>query len=350
MSAEFDISDIIIRSFKKNLTEEEQAFLDVWKSESRENRLEYLDYETIWKELGRLSKPVKVNLPRSLSETRSKAGINSSKINWKVVLMQAAAVMLLAVLFNVTYHYLFQKNVVHKAVNMAFQEVKANYKTQTRLELTDGTTVFLNSGSTLRFPLSFSGLDKRMVQLTGEGFFIVAENKDQPFVVDINSLLISVTGTRFNVDAYPGNRKVTVALDEGEVVLQKETAKEINDLVVMKPGEVVAYDLDRNKMRIFENQNLNKYIAWTEGKILFYDDPIRTVVEKLENWYNVDIEIADKRLECYRFTGTFFDEPLTQVLYLLSISSRMEYTVIPAKKMENNSYSKRKIILRSKRT
>ena len=93
---------------------------------------------------------------------------------------------------------------------------------------------------------------------------------------------------------------------------------------------------------------MSKYTAWTEGKIVFSNDPVSTVTEKLGNWYNVDIEIADRKLQKYRFTGTFIDEPLEQVLNILTLTSHMQYKVIPATKLGDNSYSKRKVILKSK--
>jgi ferric-dicitrate binding protein FerR (iron transport regulator) len=162
-------------------------------------------------------------------------------------------------------------------------------------------------------------------------------------------MTIRVTGTRFNVDAYPENRKITVALIEGKVNLEKGSGGETMEIAFMNPGEVAEYDLAANNLRIVKELNMEKFSAWTQGKIVFSNDPILTVVEKLENWYNVEIDIADRKLESYRFTGTFFDEPVDQVLHLLSISSGMEYSIIPAKKLENNTYSKRKIILKSKR-
>jgi len=94
--------------------------------------------------------------------------------------------------------------------------------------------------------------------------------------------------------------------------------------------------------------DLNKYTAWIDGKIVFSDDPVNTVIQKLENWYNVDIELSDKKMENYRFTGTFLDEPLEQVLSILNLTSQMQYKVIPAKRLGDNSFSKRKIILKSK--
>lgn len=350
MKAAFDIHEIIIRSFKGGLTSEEQAFLKAWKSESREHQLEYFDYEAIWKESGKLSFPMKLNLSRSLVQTRQKAGIEPLRINRRRFLLQAAAVLVLAVVFASAYVYFSRdENAVNSTSEAAWQEVKTPYGTQTVLKLSDGSDVFLNSGSTLKFPVSFDRNHPRMVQLDGEGFFSVTGNRDQPFVVNAGSLQICVTGTRFNVDAYPANREIIVALAEGEVNIQKESQKGVSGPVRMKPGDVATYNQIEKSFQIKNMGNLGKYCAWTEGKIVFSDDPIQYVAEKLGNWYNVEIGIADRKLETYRFTGTFFDEPVEQVLYLLSISSGMRYEIIPAKKLDDNTYSKRKIILKSKR-
>jgi ferric-dicitrate binding protein FerR (iron transport regulator) len=187
------------------------------------------------------------------------------------------------------------------------------------------------------------------VKLTGEGFFTVSADKTRPFLVDAGSMTVHATGTRFNVDAYPENRRITVALLDGKVTLEKGHGDEAMEIAIMNPGEVAEFDQTENKLRIMKNQGIEKFFAWTRGKIVFSNDPILTVVEKLENWYNVEIEIADTKLETYRFTGTFFDEPVDQVLHLLSISSGMEYSIVPARKLDDNTYSKRKITLRSKR-
>jgi ferric-dicitrate binding protein FerR (iron transport regulator) len=239
---------------------------------------------------------------------------------------------------------------VEKTEAVVYQEIKATYGTQSRVELADGTIVFLNSGSKMRFPNSFNGMKNRKVELSGEGHFTVTKNSEQPFLVDVKKMQIEVLGTTFNVDAYPDNNEITVALVEGKITLQKETANGITDLMEMKPNQVAYYRQKENKVFWGNVDDLYKYTAWTTGKIVFSDDPIQTVIQKLENWYNVDIELADKRLERYRFTGTFIDESLEQVLSILNRTSKMEHEIIPAKKMEDNSYSKRKIILKLNRT
>jgi len=312
--------------------------------------MEYLDYRAIWEESEKLRNPASVPVSESLAQVYERARTVTVRAYWKKALLNAAAVLVLAVMFTFTYQvFTADKEIVPGNIYTASQEVKAPYGTQIRIDLSDGTEVYLNSGSTLRFPVSFDGKKTRTVKLTGEGFFTVSADKRRPFLVDAGAMTIHVTGTRFNVDAYPGNRRFTVALVEGVVTLEKESDGEVMEIASLKPGDVAEYDQTENKLRIVKNPGMEKFYAWTRGKIVFSNDPILTVVERLENWYNVEIEIADRKLESYRFTGTFFDEPVDQILHLLSISSGMEYSIVPAKKLDDNTFSKRKIILKSKR-
>jgi len=188
----------------------------------------------------------------------------------------------------------------------------------------------------------------RRVELTGEGFFTVAKNNEQPFIVDLQRIQIKVLGTSFNAEAYPENPSITIALVEGNIQLQQQNGEDITDLLEMKPNNVAIFKQTENKLQWKTEDDLNKYIAWREGKIVFSNDPVNTVIQKLENWYNVDIELSDPFLKKYRFTGTFIDEPLEQVLTILNMTSKMSYSIIPAEKRDDNSYTKRRIILKSK--
>ena len=188
----------------------------------------------------------------------------------------------------------------------------------------------------------------RDVELAGEGYFKVKKDSEQPFIVTTNKIQVKVLGTSFNINAYQSNSSITIALVEGSLQLMKRSENRITDAIKMNENQVCNYDLSINSFRIKNEKNLNQYIAWTEGKIIFFNDCINTVVNKLENWYNVDIEIGDKHIEKYRFTGTFINEPVEQVLNILGMTSNMQYKIFPAVKTTNNTYSKRKIILMSK--
>lgn len=345
-----EIYDLIAKSFSGELTEEETLLLNTWKAAEKSNLSVYQDFAEIWKHSNRLALPSQINLPKSLEITRQKAGIKSSEIKWMSMIRQIAAVLILAVMFASLYNMQFKQVTPGKSEVVVFQEVRAAYGTQTRIELPDGTMVSLNSGSILKFPTTFNNSETRQVYLSGEGNFKVTKNINQPFVVAINKLQVRVLGTTFNVDAYPGNATITVALVEGRVLLQQTCNDKISDLMVLKPNQVAFFKQSENKLQWKTENDLTKYTAWTDGKIVFSNDPVNMVIQKLKNWYNVDIELSDTKLENYRFTGTFIDEPLEQVLNILNLTSQMQYVVIPAKKLGDNSFSKRKIILKSKPT
>ena len=343
-----EIYSLIAKSLSGESTEEELAKLDVWKNSDRSNLSEYNDYLDIWNHSNRLAMPSQIDLPGSLNTTRKKAGIDRGQVRWLTMIVRVAAVLVLALLFSSIYNLFIAPKSGQKTDSFAYQQVKSSFGMQSRVELADGSVVYLNSGSSLRFPTSFKGMKTRKVELSGEGHFSVTKNSKQPFIVDIRKMQIRVVGTTFDVDAYPTNSAFTIALVEGSIRLQQNSGNELKDLMDMKPNQIATYQQSENSLSIKTENDLNKYTAWTEGKIVFSNDPVNIVTQKLGNWYNVDIMVADTKLNKYRFTGTFIDEPLEQVLNILILTSKMEYKVIPARKLADNSYSKRKIILKSR--
>ena len=292
MNPEHDeIYDLIAKSFAGELTEDESVHLNSWKAAEKWNLAAYNDFMEIWKHSNRLVLPSQINLPKSLETTRQKAGIKNTKIKWMSTIRQIAAVLILAVMFASLYNLQFRPVAPGKSEAVLFQEVRAAYGTRTRIELPDGTIVRLNSGSTLKFPTTFDNSKTRLVYLSGEGNFKVAKNAQQPFIVDINKLQVRVLGTTFNVDAYPGNAAITVALVEGKILLQHTCKDKVSDLMEMKPNQVAFFKPSENKIQWKTESDLTKYTAWTDGKIVFSNDPVITVIQKLENWYNVDIEL-----------------------------------------------------------
>jgi ferric-dicitrate binding protein FerR (iron transport regulator) len=347
-----DINALIAKFLTDQLTEAEAAELDGWKLASRENLQEYNDFVALWAQMSSLKMLEPINQLKAYSEIRKKTGIYQSKTRWINWTVQAAAVVVLSLIFSGIYNSLYHtnptQNFVTNSSTQIYQEITAAYGTQAKVELSDGTKVFLNSGSKLRFPQTFANQQQRNVVLDGEGYFEVTKNKEQPFIVEASQLSIKVTGTKFNVDAYADNSSVSVALVEGSVILQGNTGGQNKDLMQLSPNQVATLNPADQSLSKSVVPDLYKYTAWINGRIVFYGDPIQTVVKKLAKWYNVDIVISDKKLEGYKFTGTFINEPLEQILNILSMTSQMTYTAEPIIKQTDNSMSKRKIILRSK--
>lgn len=346
-----DMHSLIAKQLTAQLSEAETAELEEWKLASRENLQEYNDFISLWAQSGSLKLPQSINQLEAQNIIRRKAGIHSSRKRWINLAIQAAAIVVLSLIFSGIYNSLNNnqnKSFADNSSLQIYQEIKAAYGTQAKVELSDGTKVFLNSGSKLRFPQTFANQQQRTVFLDGEGYFEVTKNKEQPFIVQANRLNIRVLGTKFNIDAYTDNASISVALVEGSVMLQGNAGNLNKDLMELKPNQVATLNPTDQTLSKTYVPDLYKYTAWINGRIVFFGDPIQTVVKKLEKWYNVEIVIADKKLEDYRFTATFIDEPLEQILNILSISSQMTYTIQPTTKQADNSMSQRRITLKSK--
>jgi transmembrane sensor len=164
---------------------------------------------------------------------------------------------------------------------------------QTQVRLPDGSLVFLNAASSLRYPTSFARAGERRVRLTGEGYFEVAKNKAQPFVVSTVNQEVHVLGTHFNINAYSDEKSVRTTLMEGAVkvtpVLADGTVVAIAKARVLKPGQQSV--MDGKGIQVAE-VDLSEAMAWQKGYFSFYDEDIAAVMRKVSRWYNVEVEYA----------------------------------------------------------
>ncbi|SHF76215.1 ferric-dicitrate binding protein FerR, regulates iron transport through sigma-19 [Arenibacter palladensis] len=344
------IERIIAKSFKGELDSKEQIFLDQWISLSQENKKKFGIYEKLWKRSGELLLSNTIDVEASLLKTKKRIPDFRFKRRTSFGNLRVAAAMILAMGLGFLFNYLLGANdLIDGTSGTVYQEVRASYGTRTKILLADGTNVWLNSGSTLKFPVSFDDAEERVVELNGEGYFDVTKNESKPFIVNTSGLDVKVYGTSFNVSAYEEYDSMEVALVEGKVSLVQGAKGSRKEYMVLNPNDVVECSISEKRLSRISDSKMSKYTAWKEGKIVFYGDPIDKVVSRLEKWYNVDIEISDKALENYRFTATFNDESLEQVLKLLSLSSPMEYKIVASEKMKDDSFSRRRVILSIKK-
>lgn len=252
------------------------------------------------------------------------------------IYMKVAAVLLIP-LMGLTALYLTrveQNTTVEKTVN----EVYAPMGARATFELPDGTRGTLNSGSTLTYEIPFNA--NRVVKLEGEAWFEVTHDAQNPFRVVMDDCSVEVLGTSFNVNAYPDVDFVEVVLAEGRVNFI--TAK--NEGIPMMPSERLMYS---RGVATKSAANPEPYRAWTEGKLIFRGDAMAEVVRRLERWYHVDIRVADKALEEYSFFATFQDDSLDEVLRFLSMTSPMNYKILPQSRTSDGEIKKREVILYS---
>lgn len=168
---------------------------------------------------------------------------------------------------------------------------------QYQLVLADGTKVWLNDSSSIRFPAAFTGAT-RTVSITGEVYFEVAQDPGHPFQVEKGDMLIEVVGTSFNVNAYEDEDAVEVTLLQGAV---RVSEPEGHLSRIIRPGQQLRIDR-QGKTTLVSGVNLSQVIAWKNNLFWFEDDDIQTIMRQVSRWYNVNVEIQGKISE--HFTGS----------------------------------------------
>ena len=261
----------------------------------------------------------------------------------KAIAMYVAAACLIPLIFFGMWFWQESKDALRS--QDVYSEIFAPYGSRLKFELPDGSSGWLNSGSTLKYPVRFTG-SERNVTLNGEGYFNVKHNPKNHFVVSTQHYQVRALGTMFNVRAYGDSEKFQeITLEKGIVNIEKlKNDGSIRTVMKMKPGQHAQINLEENTIKVSNNDD-GKFTSWKEGKLIFRNDPLSRLIKVMEKYYNVDFEVEDEDLFNYNFHATFEEETLLETLRLLKLSSPIEYKVLRRKMDTDGSYSKRKVIL-----
>ena len=190
--------------------------------------------------------------------------------------------------------------------------------------LSDGTKVWLNSKSSLKYPVKFSG-NTRDVTLEGEAYFEVSKNPHSPFTVKTKSGNVTVLGTHFNVSAYQEDKKFETTLAEGKVKISQISKSEKNESVILKPGQQASV---RNETIKVAEVDPYGYSAWKDGKFYFENENLKNILDKMERWYNFNVRFEQKSLEQIKFTGIVLkDQSIDQFLDIIRKTSNVKYKI-----------------------
>lgn len=221
-----------------------------------------------------------------------------------------------------------------------FKEYASSKTGETKsMLLPDGTSITLNAGSTVELAADFN-LHTRELQLSGEAYFDVAHNRDKPFIIHTPLMDIKVLGTSFNVKSYPGDRIAETTLIEGSVEVQ---IKQVTEKVQLLPGEKItlSHKTERKiepaklQEKLYKVQSVRydqtdssiTEISWKASKMVFVDDRFEEMAKMLERWYNVRIRFVDDTIREYRYTATFQNKDIRQVMEALRLSRPFNYVV-----------------------
>ena len=339
MSREQYIEELLPGWFEDSLSREEKQKVSDWIDASDENARSFNEFEKVWQQTERLRSMQKYDADQALQKVHKRIH-NTTKTGFVEIFKKVAAILILPLLFASIYFYLQESDIPPEAQQWYTLKTEAGMRSQ--FELPDGTYVFLNSNTSLRYPLAFTG-NTREVELQGEAYFDVAKNDEKPFLVNTGKIVVEVTGTEFKASNYTDEQLVEVVLVEGSVNLCQCTASGQRSVIqALKPGDKATLAGSDNKLFV-EQVDVAKYIAWKNGVLMFRDDSMEDVVRRLNRWYNVDIDISSVYLEDYVYTATFEDETLIQVLDLLKLSAPIDYRIKNRKRKADNTFSKMEI-------
>lgn len=185
---------------------------------------------------------------------------------------------------------------------------------QYQLHLPDGSRVWLNASSSLRFPVAFTGKERR-VSLQGEGYFEVAPNADMPFTVEVNDMEIQVLGTHFNVNAYADEAGTTTTLLEGKVRVRTAKADGL-----LRPGQQARLT-SSGAVEILSTPNQEEVMAWKNGLFFFEGADLPSIMRQLARWYDLEVYYENGKLPKRRFNGQVYRNlKLSEVLKVLELS------------------------------
>ena len=313
---------LLLLYFSGTLGEKEKEEVENWISLSEENRkiakqICYIHHVTDIIDTVKQIDPKQalVKLDKRLSKRK--------KINWWEWGIRAAAVLFIP-LFLSFFYFVFNQDKNYDR----YVEIRSNPGMMTKVELPDGTWVWLNSASYLKYPVSFEG-EYRKVELLGEAYFSVQKDNGRKFLVDVGKgIELEVLGTEFNVKAYPTDSLITTTLAKGKVKVYNN-----KESVTLLPNGVATYNLKRQTIKASVTDDISIANYWRTGQLVCNAEPLSSIAQTIERMYNVKININDAKLRNMKFTGTIQNNSLTNVLYVMSLSYPLTYTVTVTNKI-----------------
>lgn len=212
----------------------------------------------------------------------------------------------------------YQPSPVSKAGSVAYNTLSNPRGSRViRMTLSDGSGIWLNAGSSVTYPVMFTG-SERKVSVTGEVYFEVAHHGTMPFIVNKGETNITVLGTRFNVNAYDDEKDIKVTLLEGSVKVDMPGAERL-----LKPGQQARIN---HNLQVIDNANLEEVMAWKNGLFIFDNADIHTIMRIVARWYDLEV-IYEGKMSGDRFQGKIsMDTRLSELLEVLELN-KVEYSI-----------------------
>ncbi len=317
--AKFIDNSVLYRFLHKETSEKENKEILEWVSFSKENREEFRKIHIAYNinSLKKIESEIDIDkawekLHNNFIHYRAKSEI----VNWNILFKVAASVL---IIISIGLGSIWINEHLFRMESNSVVQFEAPAGEKSKIQLADGSSVWLNSETILTYDVS----SPRIVKLEGEAFFDVEKNRN-PFLVETSSgMKVKVTGTRFNLRCYPEDPIVETTLEAGEVIILGENAKR---LVELNPGQQSIYNIRDNKIDVIKVK-VEIYSLWKNDEIRFSEISFRDLVPRIERWYGVTIELDPGISKKDRFTLAIKTESLRELLNMMKLTSTFNYEI-----------------------
>lgn len=340
-----NIEIVIWNYLNEELSEEDSLEVQKWILLSDQNRKKFDQIKSIY-DSSKIKKYT-VDVEKALEDVRQNFKNPEQKSQLFSYLQKIAAILFLPLLISGILYFMFHQK-LEATDQIAYNEVSGIPGTHSVITLGDGTKVWLNSTSVIKYPVKFQ--KTRDVFLKGEAFFEVKSDKSNPFIVHTTRFDVKATGTKFNVEAYRDDVSQTVTLEKGVVDVSRlnNTGKPIDSARLLPNQQALVFQKS-NSISV-KDVDIDRYISWKEGRLIFKNESMGVVINTINRYYNVDIQIKDPVVKGYMYRATFDNEPLNDILNLIKMTSPVVITEAKRIKNSDGTFSKRKIEITSKKT
>ena len=357
-----DITILIIKFLQGRCDEQETRSLYEWLNTDADHKRIFDEISDLWSatltgnpqafDAFSALKKVKDKTIRSGNKVR-KTNNKSIELSIPYRLLKVAAIFIFALIIgSLAFYFVTSYNEVPSADGLNLTtEIAAPIGSKSHVVLPDGTKIWLNAGSSLKYSSSFNK-GQREVSLVGEAFFDVAKKKGAPFFVKTNEVTIKVLGTAFNVKAYPNEGSVSTTLVRGSLVIEHRTKGKAVLQTVLEPNQQATYIKNSGQLLLSsaESETLNKekihkidqikgkilltkkidtepFTAWKDNRLVFRNESFESLAIKLERWYGVKINIKGDEIKNFHFNGTIENETVDDVMKIIKYALPIDYDI-----------------------
>lgn len=326
MNKKEKIDELIVKFISGNATSEEIQKLENWKNFSEENSLLFESSKKVWEKAeGYIPEMAlqkdKLKLAGAYNHYLSR---RIQKINRYSFIYKMAAILAFPVALAIGW-YLFGKTAWKTSADENYCMISSPTGHISKCILPDETEVWINTGSSIKYNVTTFNKGQREIELEGEAFFKVHSIKEKSFTVVTPYADVLVTGTSFNVNAYPSSDSFDAVLVEGKIQLDLKSGTE--KTFEIKPGQKISFDTEKNSVNI-ESVDTELFTSWRNGEIIFKDATLGDLVKELERIYGIKFRLQPSGLESLRFRGMFsYDNNLIEALEKIKKSAGVSYYI-----------------------